>query len=113
SPRGLYRRAGMIGRLKEAIKRRWPPLKLRTLLFGTFLFTAARPGVAALFLRVYENTLVRQTEAELIAQGAALVAAAEVQWAGTIPAPVEPDYRPEGSRIDLRASPVLPPRPHA
>ena len=54
----------MIAALKARIKRYWPALRLRTILFGTLLFTAALPGAGALFLRVYENTLVRQTETE-------------------------------------------------
>lgn len=112
----------MITAVKAAIKRRWPPLHLRTILFGTLLFTAALPGVGALFLRVYENTLVRQTEAELVAQGAALTAAAQALWPGQAPPaprqdsptqrPVR-DYRPEASTIDLRSTPVLAERPRA
>ena len=101
----------MIGRLKEAVKRRWPPLRLRTILFGTLLFTAALPGVGALFLRVYENTLVRQTETELIAQGAALVATAQAMWPGATPAAKPTGFRPEPSTIDLRTTPVLSERP--
>ncbi|NJM51854.1 MAG: HAMP domain-containing histidine kinase [Sphingomonadales bacterium] len=57
-------------------------MRLRTIIFGTLLFVAALPGISAIGLRVYENTLVRQTEAELIAQGAALVAATEARWPG-------------------------------
>ena len=52
------------------------------ILFAVLFFVAALPGLSALFLRVYENTLVRQTQAELMAQGAALVAAAELDWPG-------------------------------
>jgi len=77
----------MFGRLIEAIKapvrRYWPRLRLRTILLVTFVFVAALPGVGALFLRVYENTLVRQTEAELIAQGTALAAMASAEWLGS------------------------------
>ena len=65
----------MIAAIKRVAKRHWPALRIRTILFGTLLFVAALPGVAALFLRVYENTIVQQTEAELIAQGAVLGAA--------------------------------------
>ncbi|RYE03204.1 MAG: HAMP domain-containing histidine kinase [Sphingomonadales bacterium] len=108
----------MIRALKTAVKRRWPSLRLRTILFGTLLFTAALPGVGALFLRVYENTLVRQTEAELIAQGAALAATAQALWTGTpqpapIETPAENPYRPEASTIDLRSARVLEERPAA
>ncbi len=77
----------MLGSLTEAIKapirRHWPRLRLRTILLVTFVFVAALPGVGALFLRVYENTLVRQTEAELIAQGTAVAAIASADWPGS------------------------------
>ena len=105
----------MIDRVKEFGKRHWPRLRLRTILLATLLFVAALPGVGAVFLRVYENTLVRQTESELIAQGAALAAAAETMWPGTPRAPLArlrpADYRPEPPAIDLSAAPFLAERP--
>ena len=73
----------LIERIKAPIRRFWPRLRLRTILLVTFVFVAALPGVGALFLRVYENTLVRQTEAELIAQGTALAAVASAEWPGS------------------------------
>ena len=103
----------MIGRPKAWLKAHWPALRLRTILFGTLLFTAALPGFGALFLRVYENTLVRQTETELIAQGAALAATAGAMWPGAALQTVAPNYRPEASTIDLSATPVLGERPPA
>ncbi|TGX49674.1 HAMP domain-containing histidine kinase [Sphingomonas gei] len=104
----------MIAALKAGVKRHWPALKLRTILFGTLLFTAALPGAGALFLRVYENTLVRQTEAELIAQGAALAAAAQAQWPDVEASAADPrSWRAEASTIDLRTTHVFPERPHA
>lgn len=103
----------MTGGPKAWLKAHWPALRLRTILFGTLLFTAALPGVGALFLRVYENTLVRQTETELIAQGAALAATAQVLWPGATVDEVAANYRPEASTIDLRATPVLGERPAA
>lgn len=105
----------MIGRTKAFLKRRWPALRLRTILLTVLLFAAAMPGFGAVFLRVYENALVRQTEAELIAQGAALAAAAEAFWPGASPAvPRGPErYRPELTTVDLSSSPVLPERPPA
>ena len=102
--------------LKAIAKRHWPALRLRTILFGVLLFTAAMPGLGALFLRVYENTLVRQTEAELVAQAAALAATGQALWSGG-PPPATPQpgrddgYRPETSTVDLRSTPVLPERP--
>ena len=108
----------MIGRLKAVVKRHWPALRLRTILLGVLLTVAALPVMSAILLRVYENTLVRQTEAELIAQGAALVAAAQARWPGARPPPPAdtraPDYyRPERTSIDLSSSPILPERPLA
>ncbi|WP_413740681.1 sensor histidine kinase [Sphingomonas sp. Sphisp66] len=74
---------GLIEGIKAPIRRFWPRLRLRTILLVTFVFVAALPGVGALFLRVYENTLVRQTEAELIAQGTALAAVTSAEWPGS------------------------------
>ena len=109
----------MIARAKSWAKRHWPRLSLRTYLFASFFLVAALPGVGAVFLRVYENTLVRQTEAELVAQGAVLVAAAATLWpaapAGRTvqpPAPTGADpYRmPDTTEIDLSATSILPER---
>ena len=79
--RGTTRR--VIEALKAPVRRHWPRLRLRTILLATLIFVAALPGAGALFLRVYENTLVRQTEAELIAQGTALAAIASAEWPGS------------------------------
>jgi signal transduction histidine kinase len=108
----------LIQRLKAVIKRHWPALKLRTILLGVLLFVAAMPVFSAVGLRVYENTLVRQTEAELVAQGAALAAASAARWPGLPPPPpadtkADDYYRPERTTIDLSDSPVLPERPPA
>jgi signal transduction histidine kinase len=106
----------MIARLKGWIARHWPVLRLRTLLLCTLLFVAALPGFGAIFLRVYENALVRRTEAELVAQGAALAASAAVVGQGipTSPLPPAPDgYHDRTTEVDLRSSPILPPRPPA
>jgi uncharacterized SAM-binding protein YcdF (DUF218 family) len=86
----------VIERLKDLIAGVWPRLRLRTILFGVLLFAAAMPAIGAISLRVYENTLVRQTEAELVAQGAALAAVAAINWPGA-PAPLpRPAAPPEG-----------------
>ncbi|MGV3479788.1 MAG: HAMP domain-containing sensor histidine kinase [Sphingobium sp.] len=97
----------MIEPLKQWLKRHWPPIRLRAILFGVLLFVAALPGVAAVFLRVYENTLVQQTETELIAQAAALAGAYRATW----PEPIAKEPRPlriERPRVDLNAMPILP-----
>ncbi|HEY0028662.1 MAG TPA: HAMP domain-containing sensor histidine kinase [Allosphingosinicella sp.] len=101
----------MIGGLKEWLKRHWPALRLRTILFATLLFVAALPGVGAVFLRVYENTLVQQTEAELIAQGAALSAAYRAFWPEPLPPPPN-RLEPQRPVIDLNAMPILPQQPN-
>lgn len=108
----------MIARLRAFVRAHWPPLRLRAILLSVLMFAAILPGVSAIFLRVYENTLVRQTEAELVAQTAALSAAAEALWPGAHLRPATPQdrdrpdyYRPEQATIDLRSTPVLPPRP--
>lgn len=98
----------LIRALKAFLKRYWPAISLRTILFGTFLFVAALPGVAALGLRVYENTLVQQTEAELIAQSAVIASAYRMAWGAP---PAQRDPAPEPPHIDLQSNPVLPPVP--
>ena len=109
----------MIVRLKTLLKRVWPRLKLRTILLSVLIGVAAMPVAGAVFLRVYENTLVRQTEVELVSQGAALTAAAATLWPGAAPPIAAPDktapgyYTPEHTTIDLSGSRVLPARPPA
>lgn len=95
----------MIRPAKDLAKRYWPRLRLRTILFLTLLFVAALPGIGAVFLRVYENTLVQQTEAELIAQGAVLAGAYRAAW-GAEDAPTA--IAPQRPTIDLNAMPILP-----
>ncbi|MCI1142125.1 hypothetical protein MOP88_07170 [Sphingomonas sp. WKB10] len=103
----------MIVALKTWAKRHWPRLRLRTILFATLFVVAALPGFGAVFLRVYENTLVRQTEAELVAQGAALAAAAAADWPGATPGtPLYPTrIVVPGYGVDLSLTPILPERP--
>ena len=74
----------------------------------TFVFVAALPFFGAVFLRVYENTLVRQTEAELIAQSMVLSSAYKSFWVpgGRVPAPAQPPMA-ERPAIDLSANEVL------
>lgn len=103
----------MIRLLKEYAKRHWPALRLRTLLFLTLLFVAALPGIGAVFLRVYENTLVQQTEAELIAQAAVLAGAYRAAWPEPYTDPPPGPLIAERPTIDLRSMPVLPAQPEA
>ena len=105
-------RRRVIGATKAWAKRHWPRLRLRTILFATLFLVAALPGFGAVFLRVYENTLVRQTEAELVAQGAALAAAAAADWPGARGGALYPQrIVPPDDGVDLSLTPILPERP--
>ena len=121
---------GLIDRLRRLSARLWPVLRLRWLLLAVLVFAAALPGFAALSLRVYENALVRRTEAEVSAQAAAIAATAALLWPGaralaTPPAgtplsgngppdrisSVDPYEAALTTGIDLRSSEILPERP--
>ncbi|WP_298169309.1 HAMP domain-containing sensor histidine kinase [Novosphingobium sp.] len=105
--------------MKRLIARFWPVLRLRSIMFILLLVVAALPGVAAIGLRVYENALVRRTEAELIAQGSALAASTALGFAGDAASaaisraadPRDYDDRTISTSIDLRTSSVLGERP--
>lgn len=116
----------------------WRP-RLGTVVVWILLTVLALPLVGLFFFRVYENTLIRQTEAELIAQGAALTAffAAEVQKSAIPPAKFGVEmsyaktsessksaygaprrlylaygrYTPIEPNLDLAVDPILEPRP--
>lgn len=104
---------------------KWRP-RLATIVVAILIMVMALPLVGLFFFRLYENQLIRQTEAELIAQGAALAAihAQEVRDAG-IPAeklgaavPADSDnpdspYRQIEPRLDLASDRVLATRPAA
>ena len=111
----------MIEFLRRLSRRIWPVVRLRWIFLGTLFLVAALPGFAALGLRVYENALVRRTEAEIAAQAAAIAATAELLWpkgGGSVSAaaanlkPAAP-YSLPVSAVDLRSSPVLAARPAA
>jgi len=124
--------------LKAVIKRLWPQVRLRTILTGVLVLTAALPLLGISFFRLYENTLVRQTESELIMQGAVMAAtygqAVRQNWPdiGTYGVvlkdsnrPLIPRrtgklddnkgniFRPINPVADLNTDPVLPVRPPA
>jgi signal transduction histidine kinase len=85
------------------------------------------PLVSLYFLKVYQNQLIQQTEAELIAQSAALSAvlrreieteippevALGVKVAPAVQKPSEEPYRPIWAKLELVNESVLPPRPEA
>ena len=100
-------------------------------MLAILLTVMALPLVGLFFFRIYENQLVRQTEAELIGQGAAIAAiyAREVREAGlptdklgaavaTAPdrnassdADDDDRYRPIEPSLDLAVDPTLDARP--
>ena len=59
-------------------RRRLPGV--RTLLLATYLAVLLLPVGGIAFLRLYESALIRQTEAELLAQAAVLSAAYRAAW---------------------------------
>ncbi len=103
----------MIRSFKDFAKRHWPALRLRTILFATLLLVAALPGIGAVFLRVYENTLVQQTEAELIAQAAVLSAAYRAAWPEPFAEGPGGPLKPLRPTIDLSEMPILEDQPDA
>ncbi|WP_102958836.1 sensor histidine kinase [Mangrovicella endophytica] len=107
------------------VTEKWrPPVGL---VVSAILLTVLSLPLASLFLfRFYENQLVRQTEAELIAQGAALAAVYARDLSGLAQRPplgpvirqedADPRfgrYRPIEPTLDLAVDPILPPRPDA
>lgn len=114
-------------------------LRLRTVLASVFLLILALPLTGFLALRIYESALVRQTESELIGQGAILSAAYAALFdrhAGRnfdwdqygLPLPVQSkasdyssadsdlvaptrDYEPHPAKLDLARDRALPPAP--
>ncbi|MER8446694.1 ATP-binding protein [Mesorhizobium sp. M1066] len=113
------------------VGRKWRP-RLATVVVAILIMVMALPLVGLFFFRLYENQLIRQTEAELIAQGAAIAAiyAQDVRDAGIaadklgapMPRPsgassrsINPDplYRPIEPQLDLASDYVLPTRPAA
>lgn len=111
--------------------RKWRP-RIGHIIFAILLTVVALPLVGLFFFRIYENQLVRQTEAELIAEGAAIAAiyAREVRAAGlpeerlgaaVADAPpaasrshdADWPYRPIEPKLDLAVDEVLGARPDA
>jgi signal transduction histidine kinase len=103
--------------------------RLRTLLLGVNLVIVLLPLAGLGVLRVYESALVRQTESELVAQGAFVAAAYRAAFERTVPPPQaaryglplraapplpsgddqEQRWQPRPAKLDLSTDPVLPP----
>ena len=108
----------------EAVPAKWRP-SLGLIATGLIGAVFLLPLVSLVFLRLYENLLIRQTEAELIGQAA--VVAATVSALGhdlapgaavpPLPALYDVDhperYAPVEPRLDLATDAVLGPRPGA
>ncbi|WP_202311401.1 MULTISPECIES: sensor histidine kinase [unclassified Mesorhizobium] len=110
----------------SSLPSKWRP-RLATIVVAILVLVMALPLVGLFFFRLYENQLVRQTEAELIAQGAVLAAvyAERIREAGipeaafraTLPgkgtSARQATYRPIEPRLDLAVDAVLGRRPDA
>ncbi|WP_428650084.1 HAMP domain-containing sensor histidine kinase [Roseibium sp.] len=121
--------------LSRSFRDRWrPPLSLVVALVLGIMLLVPLAGIA--FFRVYENQLIETTEAELIAQSAAIaaIAAERLEEAGvrslplgnTIDGPLQRSYNgspadryvtgnwtPILTTLDLNKTPILPGRPAA
>ncbi len=96
-------------------------LRLRTVLLFVNLMVLLLPLGGLFFFRFYENALVQQTEAELIAQSAVIAAVykqqAQISLGGKLlDAPessfhTDEYYTPINPQIDLSRDTLLPPRP--
>lgn len=104
--------------------------RIRTLLLATYLVVLLLPVAGIGILRLYESALIRQTEAELLAQAAVLSAAYRAAWLErSTPAELDAmprvtrtwtssDYPPPAERsmaltaqLDLADTTILPPPP--
>lgn len=106
--------------------RKWRP-SLSLVVFIVLTSVLALPLFSLYFLKVYQNQLIQQAEAELIAQSAVLSAVFRREVATGIPesvalgTPVPPaaqkhsdePYQPIWPRLELVNESVLPPRPEA
>lgn len=112
---------------RKWIGSKWRP-RLATVVVAILIMVMALPLVGLFFFRLYENQLIRQTEAELIAQGAVIAAiyAQDIGDAGISqdklggPVDVESDdasrgddspYQPIEPSLDLASDYLLPTRP--
>ncbi|MBJ6127440.1 ATP-binding protein [Microvirga splendida] len=111
--------------MTDKVVAKWRPT-LGMIVFAVLVTVLALPLVSLFFFRLYENELVRQTEAELIAQSAALAAifAQEVEKtpdANLLLGASAPPVRSEHNgfnrflqpSLDLTSDNVLDPRPDA
>ena len=110
----------------SGLSRKWRP-SLSLVVFIVLVSVLLLPLFSLYFLKVYQNQLIRQTEAELIAQSAALAAvfrrevetgiARDVALGARVSQPrlatPEDPYQPIWPELELVTASVLPPRPAA
>ncbi|MET0744894.1 MAG: HAMP domain-containing sensor histidine kinase [Microvirga sp.] len=112
---------------------RWRKPRIRTALLAINVSLLLLPLIGVWVLRLYESALVRQTEAELIAQAATIGAAYKAEWLRAVTArpkdgggildhlpmasvtesQAESYWRPRFAVLDLATDPVLPVPPPA
>lgn len=99
-------------------------MRIRTILLVVNLIVILVPLSGIYFFKLYENELVRQTETELIAQGAFISAlfrheakALEADNVGrvlaSVPPPLDEIYKPMPAQLDMSSTPLLPERDDA
>jgi signal transduction histidine kinase len=107
-------------------RRKWRP-SLSLVVFFVLTSVLTLPLFSLYFLKVYQNQLIQQTEAELIAQSAALSAVFHREIETAIPEsvalgarvppaaqkPSDEPYQPIWPALELASESVLPPRPEA
>jgi signal transduction histidine kinase len=107
-------------------RRKWRP-SLSLVVFFVLTSVLTLPLFSLYFLKVYQNQLIQQTEAELIAQSAALSAVFHREIETAIPEsvalgarvppaaqkPSDEPYQPIWPALELARESVLPPRPEA
>jgi signal transduction histidine kinase len=112
--------------MPEVVRRKWRP-SLSLVVFFVLTCVLLVPIFSLYFLKIYQNQLIQQTEAELIAQSAALAAVFHREVETSVPpdvalgAKVAPDpeqppgepYQPIWPALELARSNLLPPRPEA
>ncbi len=113
-----------LGKKSWAIRIKYRP-SIRTILFSVNIVVLLLPLASLVFLRLYDNQLVRETEAELISQAAVLgtvfqksviranPAFEEYGVKLETPALQRPNerYLPASPRLDFLGASILPPRP--
>jgi signal transduction histidine kinase len=115
-----------IARSSSGLRQKWRP-SLSLVVFLVLASVLSLPLFSLYFLKVYQNQLIRQTEAELIAQSAALGAVFHREVETSIPKdvalgtavppavqkPSDVPYQPIWPTLELVNESVLPPRPEA